>query len=89
MSFTTTITTKNQMTLPKPVRDRLGVKQGMKFDIYPTPDGFIGRLKRRSRILDFAGDLKDLDDGNNLKEIREKTQKLAAIEINKKISSSK
>ena len=85
MSFTTTITTKNQLTLPKPVRDKLGVKKGMKFDIYPTSDGFIGRLKRKSRILDFAGDLKD--DGKSLDAIREQTQKLAATEINTKISS--
>ncbi len=89
MGFTTTITTKNQLTLPKPVRDKLGVKKGMKFDIYPTSDGFIGRLKRKSRILDFAGDLQDLDDGKNLREIREETQRLAAIEIVKKNPSSK
>lgn len=89
MNFTTTITTKNQLTLPKPVRDRLGVKKGMKFDIYPTSGGFIGRLKRRSRILDFAGDLKDVDNGKGLQEIREETQKLAGLEINRKISSLK
>lgn len=89
MSFTTTITTKNQLTLPKPVRDKLGVKKGMKFDIYPTTDGFIGRLKRKSRILDFAGDLLNLDDMKSLKEVRLETQKTAAIELNKRITSSK
>ncbi len=89
MSFTTTLTTKNQLTLPKTVRDRLCVKKGIKFDIYPTPDGFIGRLKRRSRILDFAGDLNHLDNGKGLPEIREETQRLAGVEINKKISPKK
>lgn len=89
MSFTTTITSKSQLTLPKPVRDKLGVKKGMKFDIYPTADGFIGRLKRRSKILDFAGDLNNFDDGKSLSEIREETHRLAATEINKKISFSK
>lgn len=87
MSFTTTLTTKNQLTLPKPVRDKLGVKRGVKFDIYPTSDGFIGRLKRKSRILDFAGDLKKLDDGKTIKEIREEAQIQVAQEINKKIIS--
>lgn len=87
MSFTTTLTTKNQLTLPKPVRDKLGVKKGVKFDIYPTSDGFIGRLKRQSRILDFAGDLSHLDDDRSLQKIREETQKLAAEHINKKLSS--
>lgn len=87
MGFTTTLTTKYQFTLPKPVRDRLGVKKGVKFDIYPTSDGFIGRLKRRSRILDFAGDLKSLDDNTSIEEIREESHRLAAKEINKKITS--
>lgn len=87
MSFTTTLTTKNQFTLPKPVRDKLGVKKGVKFDIYPTSDGFIGRIKRKSRILDFAGDLKNIDDGRSIKEIREETQRLASEEISKKILS--
>ncbi len=82
MSFTTTLTTKNQLTLPKPVRDKLGVKKGVRFDIYPTSDGFIGRIKRKSRILDFAGDLKGLDNGKSINQIREETQKLAAEEIN-------
>lgn len=86
MSFTTTITTKNQLTLPKPVRDKLGVKKGMKFDIYPTSDGFIGRLKRKSRILEFAGDLKDIDNGKDISQIREETQNLAAQKIASKIS---
>lgn len=87
MSFTTTLTTKNQFTLPKGVRDKLGVKKGVKFDIYPTGDGFIGRLKRKSRILDFAGDLKNFDDGRSINEIREETQRLASEEINNLISS--
>lgn len=87
MGFTTTLTTKNQLTLPKPVRDKLGVKKGVRFDIYPTSDGFIGRLKRQSRILNFAGDLKNLDDGKTIKEIREEAQRLAAEEINAKIIS--
>lgn len=87
MNFTTTLTSKNQLTLPRAVRDQLGVKKGAKFDIYPTLDGgFVGRLKRKSRILDFAGDLKHLDDGRPLNEIREEAQRLAAEEIVNKVS---
>lgn len=86
MSFTTTLTTKNQLTLPKPVRDKLGVKKGVRFDIYPTSDGFIGRIKRKSKILDFAGDLKDLDNGKSINQIREEAQKLASEEINSKLT---
>ncbi len=86
MSFTTTLTTKNQLTLPKSVRDKLGVKKGVRFDIYPTNDGFIGRIKRKSRILDFAGDLKNLDNGKSINQIREESQKLAAEEIGSKLT---
>ena len=88
MSFTTTLTTKNQFTLPKPVRDKLGLRKGTKIDIFPTLDGgFIVRIKRSSMILDFAGDLKNLDDDRSINEIREETQRLASEEISKKIFS--
>lgn len=80
MGFTTTLTSKNQLTLPALVRAKLGVKKGVKFDIYPTSDGFIGRIKKKSRILDFAGSLKHLDDGRSWKKIREETDKIMAKE---------
>lgn len=86
MSFTTTLTTKNQLTLPKPVRDKLGVKKGVRFDIYPISGGFIGRIKRKSRILNFAGDLKNLDNGKSINQIQEEAQKLAAEEISSKLT---
>ncbi len=83
MSFTTTLTSKNQFTLPKLVRDKLGLKRGAKIDIFPTLDGssFIGRPKRKSDILKFAGNLANLDDGKSWQEIREETEKLAAQEL--------
>lgn len=87
MSFTTTLTTKNQLTLPKAVRDKLGVQKGVRFDIYPTSDGFIGRIKRKSKILDFAGDLKELDDEKSINQIRQESQKLAAEVIVSSIDS--
>ncbi len=81
MNFTTTLTTKNQFTLPKPVRDKLGLRKGTKIDIFPTLDGgFIGRPKRQSNILEFAGDLAHLDDGRPLKEIRDEAERVAVKE---------
>ena len=81
MSFTTTLTTKNQFTLPKSVRDKLGLRKGTKIDIFPTLDGgFIGRPKSQSNILEFAGDLADLDDERSLKEIRDEAERLAVKE---------
>lgn len=81
MSFTTTLTSKNQFTLPKSVQDKLGLKKGTKIDIYPTLDGgFIARPKRESNILEFAGDLAHLDNGKPWKEIRSKAEELAVKE---------
>ena len=85
MSYTTTITSKRQITIPKAVFDKLGVKQGQKVTLYPVRDGFIGKPHRESRLLDFAGDLAHLDKGEPLSEIREKAQTLAAKEIAQKL----
>lgn len=89
MRFTTVATTKGQLTIPKEVREKVGLKSGMRVDIYPTEDGFLGKIQRKSRILDFAGDLKHLDKGESYQEIREKTQALAAKEIVKKYANSR
>ncbi|MBI2086549.1 AbrB/MazE/SpoVT family DNA-binding domain-containing protein [Candidatus Daviesbacteria bacterium] len=81
MSFTTTLTTKNQLTLPKPVRDKLGLKKGAKIDIFPTINGgFVGRPRGQLNILEFAGDLADLDNGKPWKEIKEEAERLAVRE---------
>lgn len=81
MNFTTTLTTKNQFTLPKAVRDRLGLKKGAKVDIFPTLDGgFIGTPRRKSDILKFAGNLAYLDNGRSWKEIKSEAEKLATEE---------
>lgn len=88
MNLTTTITSKAQITIPKLVRESLGLKTGTKIDIFPTPDGgFVGRPKRKSNIMKFAGSLAHLDDGRSWKEIREQTEKLAAQELVSKYES--
>lgn len=83
MNYTATTTSKGQLTIPKSVRDKLGLIPGLKIDIYPIDNGtaFIGKLHGRSKIMKFAGDLKHLDDGRSLQEIRAKAQEQAAIEI--------
>jgi len=87
MNYTSTITSKGQVTIPRAVRQRLGLKSGVKVDIYPTQDGFIGRPRRKSRILELLGDLKHLDHGESFREIREKTHELAAREIVKSMKA--
>lgn len=82
MSYTTTITAKRQITIPKDVFDKIGAKVGQKVNIYPTRKGsFIGKPHRKSRIMDLLGDLKHLDKGEPLNVIREKAQEAAAREI--------
>lgn len=78
MRFTTVATTKGQLTIPKEVREKLQLKAGVKVDIYPTPDGFIGRLHKPSKIFEFLGDLKHLDKQEPLAEIRRKAQEISS-----------
>ena len=87
MNFTTTLTSKGQITLPKAVRDKLGIKYKEKIDIFPVRNGFVGMPRRKSRILDLIGDLKHLDHGEPLREIREKAQAAAAREIVKRMGT--
>ena len=39
--MTTTVTAKGQVTIPKPVRDLLGIEPGSKVDFIRAPDGSI------------------------------------------------
>ncbi len=40
-----TVTSKGQVTIPKPIRDRLGIKTGNSVDFQLAPDGRIVLLK--------------------------------------------
>ena len=55
-----TVTTKGQVTIPKPVRDRLGIKPGSTVDFELTPDGHVvlvklGAHRPRSRFEALRG----------------------------------
>lgn len=41
----TTVTSKGQVTIPKPVRDRLGIEPGNAVEFELTPDGHVILLK--------------------------------------------
>jgi antitoxin PrlF len=51
------ITAKGQMTIPKPIRDHLGVKPGDRVKFFVHPDGTVVLLPTRS-ITDLRGMLK-------------------------------
>jgi antitoxin PrlF len=41
LDMTTTVTAKGQVTIPKPVRDLLGIEPGSKVDFRSAPDGSV------------------------------------------------
>jgi AbrB family looped-hinge helix DNA binding protein len=48
MRITTTTSANGQITIPKAIRDKLGLQKGTRVDLYVTDKGFIGRLHRES-----------------------------------------
>ena len=62
----TTVTQKGQVTIPKPVRDRLNIKPGSRVEFGLTPDGEVTLTKAgrkpgvpgKSRFAQFRGILK-------------------------------
>ncbi len=58
--MTATVTAKGQVTIPKPVRDLLGIKPGSLVDFQRAPDGRVvlvklGRKPRPSRFARLRG----------------------------------
>lgn len=51
---TTTTTSKGQVTIPKPIRDALGIKDGTPVD-WELKDGELRVRARTHRLIDFAG----------------------------------
>ncbi len=59
---TSTVTSKGQITVPQYEGARLGLKPGAEIDIYPLgKNQFVAPIRRKCRILELAGDLKQLD----------------------------
>lgn len=49
------ITSQGQITIPKAVREQLGVKAGDDVEFEAGPDGMFIRPRARRSVLDFAG----------------------------------
>lgn len=47
--MTTTVTAKGQVTIPKPVRDLLGITPGSKVDFRRAPDGSVTLVRADQR----------------------------------------
>lgn len=57
MSDPTTMTTKGQVTVPKEIRDRLGLKSGDKMAFTLLSDGTVVMRPKTRRLVELAGSL--------------------------------
>jgi len=49
------LTNQGQITVPKAVRDALGLRPGDDIEFVPRDDGFVVEARPRLGVLDFAG----------------------------------
>jgi AbrB family looped-hinge helix DNA binding protein len=57
MAVATTLTTKGQVTVPREIRDRLGLKSGDKMAFTMLSDGTVVMRPKTRRLADLAGSL--------------------------------
>ncbi|MEI6466233.1 MAG: type II toxin-antitoxin system PrlF family antitoxin [Verrucomicrobiota bacterium] len=55
MSTEATLTSKGQTTIPKLIRDSLGIKTGDKMSFTLMPDGVVIMRVKNKRVSDLAG----------------------------------
>ena len=57
MADVTTMTSKGQVTVPREIRDRLGLKSGDKMSFTMLADGTVVMRPKTRRLADLAGSL--------------------------------
>ena len=55
MNTDATLTSKGQTTIPKPIRDSLGMKAGDKMSFTLMPDGVVLMRVKNKRVSELAG----------------------------------
>ena len=55
MSTETTLTSKGQTTIPKVIRDSLGMKAGDRMSFTLMPDGIVVMRVKNKRVAELAG----------------------------------
>jgi antitoxin PrlF len=58
MTTTATLTSKGQTTIPKEIRDGLGMKPGDRMTFTLMPDGTVVMRVKSKRIMELAGALR-------------------------------
>lgn len=61
MANEATMTSKGQMTIPKEIRENLGMKAGDRVSFTPMPDGTVLLRVKTGHLMDLAGKLYDKD----------------------------
>ena len=61
MADATTLTSKGQITIPREIRDRLGLKSGDKLAFTLLSDGTLIVRAKTKRLIDIVGSLTRLD----------------------------
>jgi antitoxin PrlF len=75
----TTLTSKGQITLPKEIRERLGLKAGVKFECYVDRDGQVVLVPLTVKLEDLIGMLPYSGPPKTVEEINEDIER-AAVE---------
>lgn len=58
MSTDSTLTSKGQTTIPKDIRDNLGMKPGDRMTFTMLPDGTVLMRVKNKSVMDLAGSLR-------------------------------
>jgi antitoxin PrlF len=64
-----TLTSKGQVTVPKAIRDRLGIETGDEISFELRPDGVVEVRALKGSLMDLAGRLKPAGGGVSLDEM--------------------
>ena len=80
MNWTATISSKGQLTIPHPIRERLGLQAGTKV-LMILRDGTVEMQPISGDILQWRGALKGIEPATPLDQVRERTREAIAEEV--------
>ena len=84
---TSILTQKGQTTIPKSVREHLGLKANARIVYVPQPDGKVYMICVKGNVLNAAGAFKKLGRRPiDFRQLREKTKKAVSKKIMKELS---
>jgi len=76
------LTRKGQLTLPKPIRDRLGIRQGEKVFFVIRGEEVVLKVLRGT-ILDLKGSVTPSSQPEDFKNIRETVKKVVSAKVSR------